>query len=88
MGADPLKSHAFLTECLGKMDGGNVLGSDGPEGRSSLQRGCDGQGGLGRYGQGGLGRFMRLERGEVFQGGWKAVQFFRLVLLFFGSKRL
>ncbi len=88
MGADPLKSHTFLTECLGKMDGGNVLGSDGPEGRRSLQRGCDGQGGLGRYGQGGLGRFMRLERGEVFQGGWKAVQFFRLVLLFFGSKRL
>ena len=42
--------------------------------------GCDGQGGM--------GRFMRLERGEVFQGGWKAVQFFRLVLLFFGSKRL
>ncbi len=43
------------------MDGGNVLGGDGPEGRSSLQRGRDGQGGL--------GRFMRLERGEVFQGG-------------------
>ncbi len=80
MGADALKSHTFLAECLGKMDGGNVLGSDAPEGRSSLQRGCDGQGGL--------GRFMRLERGEVFQGGWKAVQFFRLVLLFFGSKRL
>ena len=45
MGADPLKSHTFLAECLGKMDGGNVLGSDGPEWRSSLQRGCDGQGG-------------------------------------------
>ena len=80
MRVDPLKSDTFLAGASGEWMEGTFWEAMAQKGEVRCSGGV-----MGREAWAG---FCGLSGVRCFRGGWKAVQFFRLVLPFFGSKRL